>query len=170
MYVRMVVVACLSAAVGLGWSTEAHGIGAAELSDKVIQCLMQHRTDRTAAQSCIRQASAPYQGQTMSWKGKVTGRGFVVGATASGWGFYAIIADDQHRRMLYIEFKRGSAAFTKIMNPQSGFGPKGFKFFRAKGTFKGFKISSSQYCGGNRNCYVPMLVVTDPSQFDDDAY
>ena len=57
-----------------------------------------------------------------------------IGVQASGWGTYAVIADDPSSRALYIEFPRGSEAFTKIMDQSSGFGPKGFVFFRATGT------------------------------------
>jgi hypothetical protein len=106
----------------------------------------------------------------MTWKGKVTSRDMVVGTTATGWGYYALIADDPKNRGMYVEFKRGTPAFVKIMNPRSGFGPKLFKFFRATGVFKGFKPSPRKYCGGNRNCYIPMLVVSNPKKFDGNSY
>ena len=141
----------------------------AHLSDKAIDCVGKSPMDNFAIRQCIIAASKPYIGRTMTWKGKVTSPRMLDGVTASGYGFFAVIADDPQRRAMFIEFKRGTPAFVKMMK-QEGFGPRLYKFFDAKGTFAGFIPALPQWCGGNPNCFVPKLDVSEPSDFDLSLY
>lgn len=60
----------------------------------------------------------------VTWSGKVISRDLVVGVEAGGWGPYAVITDDQATRTLYLEFPRGSVAFSRMMDTADDFGPK----------------------------------------------
>ena len=138
---------------------------AAAYSDKAIQCVSTAPRDPYAIRDCIKKIVSSDTSSRITWRGKVTSRDMAIGVQASGWGTYAVIADDPSSRALYIEFPRGSEAFTKIMDQSSGFGPKGFVFFRATGTFGGYRVAPRWLCGGNPNCYVPILHVRNADDF-----
>ena len=144
---------------------EAYGETIEDMSRKEWACNAKHPRDMYAVQACLKEITAQYKNTTMRWKGRVRGHAEIVGATATGFGFYA----SEGPFYFYVELKRGSEAFNLMMDPKTDWGPKGQTWFTATAKFSGWKGAGAAQCGGRQmGCYVPMLQISSPSQLQND--
>jgi len=174
MSTRLVVVVILACSILSAGTALADDAFVGDMMVKWYECRQQNKQDDYALRECLKAASSPYEGKTQSQTGDVRSRDDVTGATASGYGFYAAtgspwtMPDTSYDFMgyFYMEFPRESAAFKKMMDPDSGFGPKFLKEFRAKAVFVGWKSARSEKCGlKSGTCYVPMFQLSNPDDF-----